>query len=392
MTEKPPQHIMIFEPFLEGHHLSWLRYLSEDLLSAGHKLTLALDTGPTSMDLLKSNLADVLPQVSLISVFNEAGNFHGGGILQALSRCLQKSGAQDAFLINLDHIASSCLRRAALGIMPPEVLRGRLSGVYFRPRFLANPAWPPGNILKVAGFHRLCRQRWFRHILLLDEDLLAVAKATYAGPAYHLLPDPWDGNFSLGRQEARTALGIPEDRYVLLHFGIGDRRKGLHLTIQAMLESTPEERSFLLCAGKISRDRDIVEALRTLEERGMALVLNHYVSDAEADLCFSASDAVLLTYIKHFGSSGVLSLAAAAGKLVIASEEGLVGRRVRTNNLGLLFPSGNIAELKKRITQAATLAAAERDRFRAAALSYATLCSREAFRQALRAAWNDNAR
>lgn len=383
MTEISPQHIVIFEPSLEGHHISWLRYVTEDLLSVGHQVTWAVDTGPAARELLKSNLAELLPQVSVIPVFHEGGIFPGESMIQALVHCLDESGAQEVFLINLDHIASPCLRRAALGIMPPKALQGRLSGVYFRPRFLANPAWPPGNILKAAGFHKLCRQRWFKHIFLMDEALCLVAKESYAGPAFHLLPDPWDGDFSRGQPEARAALGIPGDRYVLLHYGIGDRRKGLHLTIRAFLESSPDERLFLLCAGKISQDRDILNKLLILERRGMALVLNHYVSDAEEGLCFSASDAVLLTYIKHFGSSGVLSLAAAAGKMVIASEEGLVGRRVREHNLGLLFPSGNVAELRKCMAQAVLLAAADRESFRAAALAYAVLCSREAFRNVL---------
>ncbi len=43
---------------------------------------------------------------------------------------------------NLDDIASAITRRAAIGLLPPPVLKGRLSGVYFRPRFLAAMRWP----------------------------------------------------------------------------------------------------------------------------------------------------------------------------------------------------------------------------------------------------------
>lgn len=386
MKPSAPRHILVFEPSMAGHHLSWLRYIAEDLLWAGYKLTLAVDMGPVSRKLLQDSLADLLPEVSLLSVFDDTGKFHGGSMTEALGHCLEKSGAQEAFVNNLDHIASSCLRRAALGIMPPESLRGRISGVYFRPRFLANPAWPPGNILKAAGFNRLCRQRWFNHILFMDEALLAQAEERYAGADFHLLPDPWDGDFSLSQKEARANLGIPMDRYVLLHYGIGDRRKGLHLTVRAMQDSAPEAPLFLLCAGKIGGDSENIKALRELEAQGRALVLNRYVSGPDERRCFCASDAVLLTYIHHFGSSGVLSLAAAAGKMVIASDEGLIGQRVRNHKLGLLFKSGDWSELQKCLARAASTSEADRAGYQKAALAYGASCTRTAFRDALLAA------
>ena len=116
--------------------------------------------------------------------------------------------------------------------------------------------------------------------------------------------------------QAREILKIPLDKFVFLNYGIGDKRKGLHLVIQAMLEASHESRLFLLCAGQISRNNTIRSGLDKLETLGHAKVLNRYVSDVEETLCFCAADAVLLPYINHFGSSGVLSLAAGAGKMV----------------------------------------------------------------------------
>jgi glycosyltransferase involved in cell wall biosynthesis len=382
-------HIMLFEPGMEGHHVSWLRYVAEDLLAAGFRLTLAVDMRPEAVKLIHDNLSSIINNVSLISVFSEAGKFHGGSTITAMAYCLEKSGAREVFVNNLDHIASLCLRKAAVGILPPALLLGRISGVYLRPRFLASAKWPPGNIIKDAGFARLCADRWFKNIFFLDEYLCVVAKEKYAGPAFHVLPDPWDGDFSLSQKEARNALGIPTDRFVLLNYGVGDRRKGLHLTVQAMLDRPLDSRLFLLCAGKVSPARGLSDKLLTLEKQGAAKILNRYVSVAEESLCFCASDTVLLTYRKHFGSSGVLSLAAAAGKMVIASDEGLVAQRVRDHNLGWLFSSGRVAELKKCMAGAASLSESDRDSFRLAALAYAARCSRAAFRSALLAPLSD---
>lgn len=376
-------HILVFESRVEGHHLSWLRYVTEDLLTAGFRVTVAVDWRPESKELIQNNLSALIAKVSIISIFNKVGKLRGGNQLKTLAECFNESGAQEVFINNLDDIASHCLRYASIGIYPPWPLKGHLSGVYFRPRFLANPTWPPGNIIKTIGFRRLCQSHWFKNIFLMDEYLFADAKNKYAGPTFHFLPDPWDGNFSYSQKDARKALGIPPDRFVLLNYGIGDRRKGLHLTVRAMLESSPDSRLFLLCAGRISKDRELLKRLSQLEKREMAKVLDHYVSNSEESLCFCASDLVLLPYIKHFGSSGVLSLSAAAGKMVIASDEGLVGQRVRKHNLGWLFPSSNVKELKKCMDNASLLAESEVKQFQQAAFHYANSCSREAFRKAL---------
>jgi len=376
-------HILVFESRVEGHHLSWLRYVTEDLLTAGCKLTLAVDWRPETKELIQKQLSGLINKVSVISVFNETGKLHEGSKLKALAKCFNESGAQEVFINNLDDIASHCLRCASIGIYPPKPLQGGLSGVYFRPRFLANPTWPPGNIIKAAGFRRLCRQRWFKNIFLMDEYLFDTAKEKYTGTEFHFLPDPWDGNFSHSQKDARKTLGIPQDRFVLLNYGIGDRRKGLHLTVRAMLKSDASSRLLLLCAGKISKDRELLKGLSQLEKRGMAKVLDRYVSDSEESLCFCASDVVLLPYIKHFGSSGVLSLSAAAGKMVIASDEGLVAQRVSKHKLGWLFPSGNAYELKKCMDNTALLTESEMSGFQQAAFDYAKSCSREAFRNAL---------
>ena len=383
MAEPLQHHIMIFEPRLEGHHLSWLRYVTEDFLGAGFKLTWAVDYRPEARRQIQEQLSTLIPHVSVISVFNEAGKLRGGNKIRAIAECLRESSAQDVFLNSLDEIASNCLRAAALGIYPPRILRGRLSGVYLRPRFLTNSIRPLGNIIKTIGFRRLCRHGWFKCIYLMDEDLFPTFDKSYYDTMFYFLPDPWAGDFSHQQNETRKALGIPLDRFVFLCYGIGDRRKGLHLVIRAMLDLPSESRLFLLCAGRVAKDRDVIRGLQQLKGRNLAQVMNRYVSNTEEALCFCASDVVLLPYIKHFGSSGVLSRAAASGTMVIASDEGLVARRVREHNLGWLFPSGNVNALRKTMDEAAFLAESDKAQFRESALKYARLCSRKAFKKAL---------
>ena len=100
-------------------------------------------------------------------------------------------------------------------------------------------------------------------------------------------------------------------------------------------------------------------------------------------MSFGACDVVLLPYLNHFGSSGVLSRAMAAGKMVVVSDEQLLGRLTRERGLGLLFPSGDVGRLRERIREAAAMGPEQVARHSAAARDYAKSYSREAYRAAL---------
>jgi glycosyltransferase involved in cell wall biosynthesis len=377
------RHLLIFENRTEGHHLHWLRYITEDFLTTGSRISLALDYRTEKQDRIHSQLNGLADQVSLLSIYNEHGSLRGGSIMAAIASCLEQSAAAEVFINNLDEIASRCLRRAAIGIYPPGIIRGRLSGVYFRPRFLANPVWPPGNIVKELGFRKMVGRKWFGKVFFMDEYLLETAQHRYPGREFFFLPDPWSGTFLSEQAEARQKLQIPPDRFVFLCYGIGDRRKGLHLAVRALMRPSADPRMYLLCAGSLVPDPETARGLEELKKQGRATVLNRYVSESEQSLCFCASDVVLLPYIEHFGSSGVLSLSAAAGKMVIASDEGLLARRIKEHHLGWVFPSGDAEGLKTCMDNASLLKSSEMLQFRQAALRYAETCSRDAFRKAL---------
>lgn len=383
VTQTARLHFLIFEPRLGGHHLSWLRYVAEDLLATGSSLTLAVDLRPGAKELIEKYLADLLSKVNMISAYGGKANYRGGSKMAALLECFIASGAEEIFMTNFDELASNTLRLAAFGVTPPKALMGKINGIYFRPRFMAHAFWPPGNMIKSLGFKRLCRGHWFKNIYLLDEYLIPKAHNNWPGPQFHFLPDVWNGNFSHDKHAARQALRIPPDKFVFLNYGIGTRRKGLHLVIRAMRQKRLPDNALLLCAGKIADDQELLCGATELEESGVAMLLNHYVSDKEEELCFAASDAVLLPYVKHFGSSGVLSRAAAAGKLVIASDEGLLARRVREHNLGLLFPSGQVDSLVKNMKQVMTFDKNKLASYIKTAHNYASSCSRQAFRRAI---------
>jgi len=151
--------------------------------------------------------------------------------------------------------------------------------------------------------------------------------------------------------------------------------------IEAM--ANPRLRQGLLLCGGAIQDPALSHGAAGLEARGQARVLNRYLTPEEEELCFAAADVVLLPYQGHFGSSAVLSRAAAAGKVVIASNEGLIARRVTDHDLGALFESGQVKDLIAAMASAMAMGDAERSRRQLAARRYATTCARPAFTAAL---------
>jgi glycosyltransferase involved in cell wall biosynthesis len=370
---------------VDGHHIGNLRFISESLLAAGYQLTLAVDTRPESFERIQEQMDDLLAQVRIIPARSGSANARKDKV-SGVADCLTESGADSVFLTTFDEIASPLLRRATFGLMPPAILRGKLGGVYMRPRFLEHSGFSPNAWIKSHGFYRLLRQGWFRQLMFLDPFLNEQFKTKHPEAPGFFLPDPYPDNFIVDRTEAMLKLGVPSGRQVFLFYGGAYRRKGLHLAVKAILSLPENSPAFLLCAGKQPEDSDIARDLEKLAAQNRAVFINRYVSTEEEKMVFAAADFVLLPYLNHFGSSGVLARAGGAGKPVIASDEQLVGRLVRKYHLGPLFASGNIQALQQAITQCLSASPAELARWQAGAQIFAQACSRAAFQAALIAA------
>lgn len=378
------EHLLLYEPRTEGHHLGWLRFITDDLLSANVPISIAADLRAGSRERVEQTLAGVLDKVKLISAYNANGQRYFGGKGRSVAHCLKISGAQNVFLCALDEIASHCWRNATFGFQPPAELFGRIGGIYHRPRFLAAPgALTFDRALKWPGFKKLLRENWWRQILFVDEFLAAGLQKENPSAPIFFLPDPCPPGYDGDMMAARKQMELPAGCKVFLFYGTGAHRKGLHIAVNAMRQLPPESPAFLLCAGQQNPSGKTASGLAQLIRQNRARLFDRYVSLEEEKLCFAASDAVLLPYLNHFGTSGVLSRAMAAGKPVIVSDEQLLGRLTREHDLGLVFPSGHVGALHDRICAAMNFSTADAARFTGAAKRYAEIYSRAAFRATL---------
>jgi glycosyltransferase involved in cell wall biosynthesis len=378
-----PKELLLYEARTEGHHVSWLRLMTEDLLGAGWRLTLALDQRPEAKARLEEQMGGLLAEARVLAARQEQGWVHGRGGADTVAFCQQQAGVRRVFLACLDEVASTCWRRSAFGWMPPASLRGQFGGVYVRPRFLVSPSLAPNPLLKRLGFWRLMKAGWLRQVMLVDEYLLAKLRARHPEAPFYFLPDTCAAPPKMDRGPARERLGLPPGACVFLFYGGAYRRKRLDLAVAALARLPANSRAFLLCMGRQHDDAAVAGNLERLCSAGRARSLNHYVSIEEEELGFAACDFVLLPYQHHFGSSNVLTRAAAGGLPVIVSDEELIGRRVRQHGLGLLFESGSAKALRSCLEQAVAMGQEERARLSRAALQYAAGCTRAAFGKAL---------
>ncbi|KHD35736.1 hypothetical protein NL50_12270 [Clostridium acetobutylicum] len=151
------------------------------------------------------------------------------------------------------------------------------------------------------------------------------------------------------KNEAKKVLDIPKGKKVFLFFGQIKKVKGLHILIQALSMAVKEnENIYLIIAGKVWKDN--FDYYRKMIEN---FNLENYVKCdikfiQDKDICyyFSASDVVVLPYLEIY-QSGVVQLAYAYCKPVIASNIGGLGEVVENNKTGILVPKDDVKALSQ---------------------------------------------
>ena len=133
-----------------------------------------------------------------------------------------------------------------------------------------------------------------------------------------------------GKEEARAALGLPQEGRIILSFGfLGGRYKNKGVLIEALarlLDRIPDVHLFFSGYPREGSLEDL-ESKRQLEERARQLGLEgrvhfaeRFIPDEEVHLVFGASDVAVFPYLQSFFSaSGALHLAMGAGLPVVVS-------------------------------------------------------------------------
>ncbi len=224
-----------------------------------------------------------------------------------------------------------------------------VSGIYFRPNFLTNSTgfYPR---LKKWILKKSLQSGQLKNLFCLGADSLTVIKAMSSNVHVIELCDPIR-SFTIDSNERLDFLQnlqLPNHKKIYLNFGFLDDRKGIEVFLKACenLPTSVLSGMCLLLVGPIRADYEpIIQSAISRVPQLEVITRFGYLLAPQVQICFDASDVVLLLYQGHLGSSSVLVRAAKAGKLMFGADQGQIGFLIKQNKFGLVVDSSSIAEV-----------------------------------------------
>lgn len=97
-----PQHVLVYECRIVGHHLPWLRMVTEDLLSGGIRVSLAVPQHAEAQRRLNQELGQLLDRVPRFPITENPTEPSAARQLRRAAELLGESGADTVFFCCLD--------------------------------------------------------------------------------------------------------------------------------------------------------------------------------------------------------------------------------------------------------------------------------------------------
>jgi glycosyltransferase involved in cell wall biosynthesis len=332
-----------------GHGPLWLRYMIDALLPCVDRLTVTLPALAEYQEIGRQQ-----PPGSPLTF----RPFPWRGDKRAWITMLEGANRVAADLTLLTYL-DVVLRKAA-GVPLDRLTGSPVWGIWFMPVPRTdlgawNLSWLTSRRYRKQRRQQLIQRRppaWLSGAWVCD-PLLQERIAPRPGQVVSILPDPWPSRPAVEMDDARRRLGLPEGQKLFLHFGESSERKGLMDAVDAWMRIGDLPNATLVRAGIMAPGQ--ADAMSILIRRGRAILREGYVPDDELDLYLRACDWLLMPYRFHEGSSGLLAGAAAAVRPVIAPDYGLIGRRVTSSNLGIVYPHLSIDGLAEAIRRASAM-------------------------------------
>ncbi|MFN5416228.1 MAG: glycosyltransferase [Flavobacteriia bacterium] len=160
-------------------------------------------------------------------------------------------------------------------------------------------------------------------------------------PNYNHFGDKLDQN------QARMQLNLPQDKKVLLFFGLIRKYKGLDILIDVL--SYLNEDYILLIAGECYEDINVYfKQINALGLNDRVFLHTNYIPDEAVSVYFSASDLCVLPY-RSATQSGIVAVANHFEIPIVASNVGSFPKSIQDQKDGLIFTAEDNMDLKSKI-------------------------------------------
>jgi glycosyltransferase involved in cell wall biosynthesis len=367
--------LMLFDLALGGHHGNYIQHLIDRLDQQGFRGAIDIIVLPQFAQIHQDVVAAIdrakQPQIEINLVAISTAEATGlGSRNSGLSRAhrnlrewqlfckyAQKLHTNHALVMYLD----TCEFPLAIGLKSPCPF----SGIYFRPtlhyqmfaNYQTNFKGKLQQWRERLTWGRILNHPQLETVFCLDPFAVTALSTKHQHTKVVHLADPVQPYPSIPSDltTLKTQLGIAAQRRVFLLFGGVDGRKGIYQLLEAIELLSPEvcEQFCLLLVGQPhpTDHVNIHQKITALCETRQLQAIEHYqfIPEAEVPTYFQLADAVLAPYQRHVGMSGILLLAAAAGKPVLSSDYGLMGELARRYQLGLVVDSTQPTEIAKAL-------------------------------------------
>lgn len=366
--------IVIFDLETGGHHPSYIRHLVNYCCDQKLPINLDIVVSPKFIDehpdVVEVPIKRNQSQIRFISITVEeyTNLLNAGSLLQKIFR-EWKLYCQYARLLQATHCLLMYLDTLQLPIALGKKSPCPFSGIYFRPTFhykdFNNYTFSLRDILRgwrqKLLLHRVLNKPQFHYLFSLDNLATKYIQKLHSSAEIVSLADPVKryncDNYEQEKIEVlRQELGIGKDKKIFLLFGKITSRKGIYKLLDAINildEEVCQKICFLLVGSIVQKDKILVQNQIQKISQSLPIEIityDKFILEEQVHLYFQLSDVILAPYQKHVGMSGILLLAAAAKKPVLASNYGLMGQLVRENKLGIAVDSTSHEAIAKGIT------------------------------------------
>ncbi|PSB03535.1 glycosyl transferase family 1 [Merismopedia glauca CCAP 1448/3] len=366
---------MLFDLSIYGHHPTYIRYLinywQENELSGSLDIVVIpkfLEVHGEVVELLekKPNFSIKFVSISLAEAANL--NFTKSSFKRNI-RYFQEWAilCKYARLLSATHCLAMYFDTYQLPLFLGSKPPCQVSGIYFKPTFHYQYLTPTSSNWKqkLQEFREkfilanILKNLQLSTLFSLDNYVIKYLDRFPNAAKVIPLPDPIATTQVkvTSVDNLRERLGIDPNIQIFLVFGALTPRKGISELLEAISLLSEElcDRFCLLLVGEASLENQtqFLSQIANLQQQKPIQIISHFefVGESEVPIYFQLADLVLAPYQRHVGMSGILLLAAAAGKPVLSSDYGLMGQVVREYQLGMVVDAGNPEAIAQGLTK-----------------------------------------